>query len=70
MENGKIWRPFCGHDSLKLEEARTSLLQEAATCPDVEREVEVMGNMYIVVLHSKQPPTLQPIYWECKYLYM
>lgn len=66
MENGKIWRPFCGYDSLKLEEARTLLLQEAVTCPDVEREVEVMGNMYIVLLHPKESPTLKPIYWECK----
>ncbi|XP_019858671.1 PREDICTED: phospholipase DDHD1-like isoform X1 [Amphimedon queenslandica] len=66
MENGKIWRPFCGHDSLNLEEARTILLQEAVACPDVEREVEVMGNMYIVVLHSKESPTLKPIYWEAK----
>ena len=66
MECGKTWRPFCGCDSLSLEEARTALLNESVTNPDIEREVVVRGDMYLVVLHAKESATLKPIYWEGK----
>ena len=68
MEYGKTWKPFCGCDSLSLEEARTALLNESVTNPDIEREVVVRGDMYLVVLHAKESATLKPIYWEGKSL--
>lgn len=66
MECGKTWKPFCGCDSLSLEEARTALLNESVTNPDIEHEVVVRGDMYVVVLHAKESATLKPIYWEGK----
>lgn len=67
FENGKVWKPFSGYDSLKLEEARCNLFSEASINSDIEgKEVDVMGDMFLVDIHVTQPATVLPIYWNCK----
>ena len=64
-EPGKYWKPFNGHDSLELEQTRCNLINIANVNPEIEsKEVEVMGNMFVVEVHVSRPATLCPIYWN------
>ena len=58
-EPEKYWQPFCGSDSLHLEQ---SYLINQSTNRDEKIYIPVMGDMYEVNLLER---ILMPIYWEC-----
>ena len=57
-DRDKYWQPFCGSDSLRLEQSFS--MNQCITGND-KVFIPVMGDMYEVNLYKK---TLMPIYWD------
>lgn len=64
-EPGRYWEPFCGCDSMTLEEAHSKLVSDFRTFgkEDGVIEVSVLGDMYEVEVKLKES-SITPIYWE------
>ena len=64
-EPNVYWKPFCGHDSLRLEQQYQLLTTQGDGGDPNNWVVRVHGEMYDVNL---QEMTCEAVFWKCTYL--